>query len=154
MTTSTATPPAQPPSTDVDVVRAGFEAFAGGDLAALATCSTPTRPGTTATTTASAASTAAPTAIVAFLAESALLTAGTLRAVPQAFMADGAGPRGRAGPAPRQPPGRAHVDDPQVLLFDRATATGCARRPVRRRPGGRGRVLGLTRFPERRGARS
>ena len=46
--------------TDVDVVRALFGVFAGGDLAALSGLLTPTRPGITTTRTASAGSTAAP----------------------------------------------------------------------------------------------
>ena len=42
--------------------------------------------------------------IVAFMAESAQLTGGTLRPVPRSCMADGEGPRLRARPHQRHPP--------------------------------------------------
>jgi ketosteroid isomerase-like protein len=56
-------------------------------------------------------------AIMAYLAESAQLTDGTLRAVPQSYMADGGG---RVGVLVRvratRPDGRS-MDGPQIVLF-------------------------------------
>jgi ketosteroid isomerase-like protein len=55
--------------------------------------------------------------IIAYIAEAAQLTAGTFRAVPQAFMADG---RGRVSVLVQvsgtRPDGRS-FDDPQIVLF-------------------------------------
>jgi len=56
-------------------------------------------------------------AIMAYLAESAQLTDGTLRAVPQSYMADGGGRVGvlvRLGAT--RPDGRS-MDGPQIVLF-------------------------------------
>ena len=87
MTASTGTPTL----TDTDIVRAVFQAFAGADAAALggllhadATWNhrNNDRPGGVHRGT---------SAILAYLAESAQLTGGTLRAVPQSYMADGQG---------------------------------------------------------------
>jgi ketosteroid isomerase-like protein len=56
-------------------------------------------------------------AIAAYLAQSAQLTAGTLRAVPQSYLADG---QGRVGVLVRlsaaRPDGRS-MDGPQLVLF-------------------------------------
>jgi hypothetical protein len=78
------------PLADVAVVRSGFEAFAKGDVAGFAQMfhadatwqhRNDDRPGGVHRGT---------DGIMSFLAESGQLTGGTLRAVPQAFMADGA----------------------------------------------------------------
>jgi ketosteroid isomerase-like protein len=56
-------------------------------------------------------------AIVAFVAESAQLTAGTLRAVPRAIMADGEGHVAvHVQMSGTRPDGRS-FDNPQILLF-------------------------------------
>jgi ketosteroid isomerase-like protein len=113
MTTTDTTPA----GADVAVVRAGYEAFARGDV-----------PGVAAMFHADATWNhrnddrlggvhRGRDAILAFIAESGKLTAGTLRAAPESFMADGAG---RVAVLTRvsgtRPDGRS-FDDPQVLLF-------------------------------------
>jgi ketosteroid isomerase-like protein len=111
MTTSTTT------FTDADVVRAVFQAFADADLGALggllhadATWHHRNDDPLGGVHRGSAA-------IAAYLAQSAQLTAGTLRAVPQSFMADG---QGRVGVLVRlsaaRPDGRS-MDGPQLVLF-------------------------------------
>ncbi len=112
MTASTGTPTL----TDTDIVRAVFQAFAGADAAALGgllhadatwTHRNNDRPGGVHRGT---------SAILAYLAESAQLTGGTLRAVPQSYMADG---QGRVGVLVRlgatRPDGRS-MDGPQIVL--------------------------------------
>jgi len=103
-------------STDVDIVRAVFEAFAVGDLAALTDLlhadatwhhHNEDRLGGIHRGT---------DAIIAYLTESALLTAGTLHAEPQSVMADGQGHvavqvRLKAS----RPDGRT-MDGPQVVV--------------------------------------
>jgi ketosteroid isomerase-like protein len=102
---------------DVAVVRAGFEAFGRGDLAAFGelfeTDATwnhrnPDRLGGVHE---------GRDGILHFIAESGRLTAGTLRAVPESVMADG---DGRVAVLTRvsgtRPDGRA-FDDSQVLVF-------------------------------------
>src|SRR3954470_21732239 len=112
MTTATPTADAH-----AAVVRAGFEAFGRGDLAAFAELfdrdatwnhRNPDRLGGVH---------AGIDAIIAFLEESGRSTAGTLRAVPTAAMADGDGhvcvlTRGSA----TRPDGRS-LDDAQVVVF-------------------------------------
>jgi ketosteroid isomerase-like protein len=103
--------------TDTDSVRAVFQAFADADAAALdgllhadATWNhrNSDRLGGVHHGTG---------AIMAYLAESAQLTDGTLRAVPQSYMADGGG---RVGVLVRvratRPDGRS-MDGPQIVLF-------------------------------------
>jgi len=104
-------------ASDIAAVRGGFEAFGRGDLAAFADAfhadatwnhRNPDRLGGVHHGS---------DGIVAFVTESAQLTAGTLRAVPTAVMADGAGrvavPTRVSG---TRPDGRA-FDHQQVLLF-------------------------------------
>jgi hypothetical protein len=111
MTTETAI------SSDVDAVRAGFEAFGRGDLAAFADLFQPDATWNHRNDDRLGGIHAGSDAIVAFVVESAQLTAGTLRAVPQALMADGAG---RVAVHTRvsgtRPDGRS-FDDEQMLLF-------------------------------------
>jgi len=102
---------------DTDTVRAVFQAFADADAAALdgllhadATWNhrNSDRLGGVHHGTG---------AIMAYLAESAQLTDGTLRAVPQSYMADGGGRVGvlvRLGAT--RPDGRS-MDGPQIVLF-------------------------------------
>jgi ketosteroid isomerase-like protein len=104
-------------ASDADVVRTGFAAFAGGDLAGFAEMfhagatwnhRNPDRLGGVHE---------GREGILAFIEESGRLTAGTLRAVPEAMMADG---QGRVAVVTRvsatRPDGRA-FSDPQILLF-------------------------------------
>jgi ketosteroid isomerase-like protein len=103
--------------TDTDTVRAVFQAFADADAATLdgllhadATWNhrNSDRLGGVHHGTG---------AIMAYLAESAQLTDGTLRAVPQSYMADGGGRVGvlvRLGAT--RPDGRS-MDGPQIVLF-------------------------------------
>lgn len=109
-TTSTGT------STDVDVVRAVFGAFASGDLAALSDLLHVDATWYHHNDDRLGGIHRGADAVTAYLTESALLTAGTLRAEPQSVMADGEGHvamlvRLRAS----RPDGRA-VDGPQVVL--------------------------------------
>jgi ketosteroid isomerase-like protein len=103
--------------TSTDVVRAGFEAFERGDLAAFAALFEPDATWNHRNPDRLGGIHAGIDAIVAFLQESGRSTAGTLRAVPTAIMADGDGhvcvlTRVSA----TRPDGRA-FDDAQVLVF-------------------------------------
>jgi ketosteroid isomerase-like protein len=99
------------------VVRAGFEAFGRGDLAAFAELFEPDATWNHRNPDRLGGVHAGIDAIIAFLVESGRSTAGTLRAVPTAMMADGDGhvcvlTRVSA----TRPDGRA-FDDAQVLVF-------------------------------------
>ena len=111
MTTDTTT------RTDIDLVRAGFEAFAKGDLAAFADLLHDDATWNHRNDDRLGGIHAGSDGIVAFVTESAQLTAGTLRVIPQAIMADGAG---RVAVPVRvsgtRPDGRT-FDDQQMLLF-------------------------------------
>ena len=109
-TASTAT------TTDVDVVRAVFAAFASGDLAALSDLLHAEATWHHHNDDRFGGIHRGAEAIIAYLAESALLTAGTLHAEPQSVMVDGEGHV--AVPvrlSASRPDGRA-MDGPQVLL--------------------------------------
>lgn len=102
--------------TDVDVVRAVFGTFASGDLAALSDLFHPSATWHHRNDDRLAGIHDGADAIIAYLTESALLTAGTLHPEPQQVMADGAGHvavlvRLRAS----RPDGRT-MDGPQMLL--------------------------------------
>jgi ketosteroid isomerase-like protein len=103
--------------TDIAVVRAGFEALAQGDLAAFADMFHADATWNHRNDDRHGGLHRGSDGITAFVAESAQLTAGTLRAVPQSFMADG---QGRVAVPVRvsatRPDGRS-FDDPQMLLF-------------------------------------
>lgn len=102
---------------DVDAVRAGFEAFGRGDLAAFADLFLPDATWNHRNDDRLGGIHAGSDGIVAFVTESAQLTAGTLRAVPQAIMGDGAGRVAvhlRVSGA--RPDGRT-FDDEQMFLF-------------------------------------
>ena len=111
MTTDTAR------NTDIDLVRAGFEAFGRGDLAAFADLFHHDATWNHRNDDRLGGIHTGSDGIVAFAAESAQLTDGTLRAAPQAIMADGAG---RVAVQVRvsgtRPDGRS-FDDQQMLLF-------------------------------------
>jgi ketosteroid isomerase-like protein len=108
---TTATP------TSTDVVRAGFEAFGRGDLVAFAELFEPDATWNHRNPDRLGGVHAGIDAIVAFLKESGQSTAGTLRAVPTAVMADA---EGRVCVLTRvsgsRPDGRT-FDDAQVLVF-------------------------------------
>jgi ketosteroid isomerase-like protein len=78
-------------STDADVVRALFGAFASGDLAALSDLLHADATWHHHNDDRLGGIHRGADAVIAYLSESALLTAGTLRAEPQAAMADGQG---------------------------------------------------------------
>jgi len=103
--------------TDADVVRAVFQAFADADLAALGGLLHADATWHHRNDDRLGGVYRGSDAIMAYLAESAQLTAGTLRAVPQSFMADG---RGRVCVPVRlsasRPDGRS-MDGPQIVLF-------------------------------------
>ena len=111
MTTSTT------PATDLDVVRAGFEAVAAGDLAGFAAMFHPDATWNHRNDDRLGGVKQGVDAIVGFLGESMELTAGTLRPVPEIFMPDG---EGRVAVLTRisgtRPDGRS-FDDEQILLF-------------------------------------
>jgi uncharacterized protein len=115
MTASTATA-STATTTDVDVVRAVFGAFASGDLAALADLLHPDAAWHHHNDDRLGGIHRGADAIIAYLTESALLTAGTLHAEPQQLMADG---QGHVAVPVRlsasRPDGRT-MDGPQVLL--------------------------------------
>ena len=109
-TTSTGT------STDVDVVRAVFGAFARGDLAALSDLLHADATWNHHNEDRLGGIHRGADAVIAYLTESALLTAGTLRAEPQSVMADG---EGHVAVLVRlhasRPDGRA-MDGPQAVI--------------------------------------
>ena len=111
MTTETTT------ATDVAVVRAGFEAFASGDIAGFADMFAPDATWNHRNDDRLGGIHQGSDGIMAFIGESAQLTAGTLRAEPQAMMGDG---QGNVAVLVRvsatRPDGRSFVN-PQILLF-------------------------------------
>ena len=103
-------------STDVDVVRAVFGAFASGDLAVLSDLLHADATWHHHNEDRHGGIHRGADAVIAYLTESALVTAGTLRAEPQSVMADGDGHvavliRFSAS----RPDGRT-IDVPQVVL--------------------------------------
>jgi ketosteroid isomerase-like protein len=112
MTTATATA-----GSDIGVVRGGFEAFGKGDMAAFAAMFAPDATWNHRNPDRLGGIHQGREGIVAFIVESGRLTQGTLRAAPEAIMADGAG---RVAVLTRvsgtRPDGRT-FDDPQILLF-------------------------------------
>jgi ketosteroid isomerase-like protein len=99
------------------VVGGGFEAFGKGDMAAFAAMFAPDATWNHRNPDRLGGVHEGREGIVAFIAESGRLTEGTLRAAPEAIMADGAG---RVAVLTRvsgtRPDGRT-FDDPQILLF-------------------------------------
>jgi ketosteroid isomerase-like protein len=102
--------------TDVDVVRAVFGAFAGGDLAALGDLLHADATWHHHNDDRLGGIHRGADAIIAYLTESALLTAGTLHAEPASVMADGDGHVAvLVRLAASRPDGRT-MDGPQVVL--------------------------------------
>jgi len=112
--TTTATTAA---TSDIAVVRGGFEAFGKGDMGAFAAMFAPEATWNHRNPDRLGGIHDGREAIVDFIVESGRLTAGTLRAVPEAIMADGAG---RVAVLTRvsgtRPDGRT-FEDLQILLF-------------------------------------
>jgi ketosteroid isomerase-like protein len=104
-------------STDLDAVRAGFEAFARGDLAGFGALFHEDATWNHLNDDRLGGIHAGREAILAFIVESGRLTEGTLRATPGVMMGDG---EGHVAVTVRvsgtRPDGRA-FDDPQVLVF-------------------------------------
>jgi ketosteroid isomerase-like protein len=111
MTTTTAA------DADVAIVRGGFEAFAKGDVAAFGDMFHADATWNHRNDDRLGGIHEGRDGILAFIGESGQLTTGTLRAVPEAFMADG---EGRVSVLARvsgtRPDGRS-FDNPQILLF-------------------------------------
>jgi ketosteroid isomerase-like protein len=118
MTTSTGTasPSATSTAGDVDVVRAVFGAFASGDLAALTDLLQPDATWHHHNDDRLGGIHRGSDAVIAYLTESALLTGGTLQAVPQSVMADGAGHVAVSVRLSASRPDGRSMDGPQVLL--------------------------------------
>jgi uncharacterized protein len=103
-------------TTDADVVRAVFGAFASGDLAALSDLLHADATWHHHNDDRFGGIHRGADAVVAYLTESALLTAGTLHAEPRSVMADGQGHVAvLVQLSASRPDGRA-MDGPQVLL--------------------------------------
>jgi uncharacterized protein len=102
--------------TDVDVVRALFGAFASGDLAALADLLHPDATWHHHNDDRLGGLHRGSDAIIAYLTESALLTAGTLHAVPQSVMTNGQGQGAVLVRLTASRPDGRSMDGPQVLL--------------------------------------
>lgn len=102
---------------NIAVVRAGFAAVAKGDLAAFGDLFHPDAAWNHRNDDRLGGVHQGRDGIVAFLAESMRLTTGTLRPVPQTFMADGEGHVvALMRVSGTRPDGRT-FDDPQVLVF-------------------------------------
>jgi hypothetical protein len=103
--------------TDIDVVRAGFAAFAQGDLAAFGEMFHPDATWNHRNDDRLGGIHDGRDGILAFVSESGRLTSGTLRAAPTSVMADG---EGRVAVVTQvsgtRPDGRS-FDDMQILLF-------------------------------------
>ena len=113
MTTETATRS----GADIAVVGAGFQAFASGDVAGFAGMFKPEATWNHRNPDRLGGIHEGIDAIMAFIGESAQLTAGTLRAEPLGMMSDGQGNVAvRVRVSATRPDGRT-FDDQQILLF-------------------------------------
>ena len=135
--------------TDTDVARAVFQAFADADLTALDGLLHAGATWHHRNSDRLGGIHEGSDAIIGYLAQSAQLSAGTLRAVPQSFMADGQGHVCVLVRLSARPPRRALDGWPADRAVHPRRRPRAQHRPVRRRPCGRGRVLGLIR-PETR----
>ena len=102
--------------TDVDVVRAVFGAFAGGDLAALSDLLHADAIWHHRNDDRFGGIYRGAEAVIGYLTESALLTAGTLHAEPQSVLADGEGHVAVRVRLRASRPDRRTMDGPQVVL--------------------------------------
>lgn len=103
---------------DIAIVRSGFEAFATGDLAAFVAMFHADATWNHRNDDRLGGVHRGTDGIVAFITESGQLTAGTLRAVPEAFMADGDGHVAVLVRVSGSRPDGRTFDNPQILLFD------------------------------------
>jgi ketosteroid isomerase-like protein len=110
--------PTQTATSDIAVVRAGFEAVARRDLAAFSDMFHADATWNHRNDDRLGGVHKGSDGIVAFLAESMQLTAGTLRAVPETLMADGAGKVVVLTRVSGSRPDGRTFDNPQVLVFD------------------------------------
>ena len=104
-------------NTDVDSVRAGYEAVAAGDIAGFAAMFHPDARWNHRNDDRLGGIKEGVDEIVGFLGESMELTAGTLRPVPEVFMADGAGHVAVLTTVYATRPDGRSFDDSQILLF-------------------------------------
>jgi ketosteroid isomerase-like protein len=111
--TATSTPAA----TDVDVVRAGFEAVAAGDIAGFAAMFHPDATWNHRNDDRLGGVKEGVDAIVGFLGESMQLTAGTLHPVPEIYLPDGDGRVAVLTTITATRPDGRTFDDTQILLF-------------------------------------
>jgi ketosteroid isomerase-like protein len=103
--------------TDVDAVRAGFEAFGRGDVAAFAESFHPDATWNHRNPDRLGGVHDGIDAILEFITESGRLTAGTLRAMPETIMYDGAGHVAVVTRVSGSRPDGRMLDDRQVLVF-------------------------------------
>ena len=103
--------------TDVALVRSVFEAFANRDLAAIGDLFHDDATWNHRNNDRLGGLHHGSDGIVAFMAESAQLTAGTLRPVPQSFMADGEGHVSVLVQVSGTRPDGRSFENPQVVLF-------------------------------------
>ena len=111
MTTNMAT------NTGVDIVRAVFEAFENTDVAALGELLHADATWNHRNNDRLGGVHHGSDGIMAYLAESAQLAGGTLRAVPQSFMADGEGRISALVQVSGTRPDGRSFDNPQIVLF-------------------------------------
>jgi ketosteroid isomerase-like protein len=102
---------------EIAVVRAGFEAFARGDVGAFADMFQADATWNHRNDDRLGGLHQGRDGILAFIAESGQLTAGTLRAVPHSFMADGEGNVAVLVQVSGTRPDGRSFDNPQMLLF-------------------------------------
>ena len=117
MTSETITTTPRSAAADVDVVRAGFQAVAAGDMAGFAAMFHPDATWNHRNDDRLGGVKEGVDAIVGFLGESMALTAGTLRPVPEIFMPDGAGHVAVLTRISGTRPDQREFDDTQILLF-------------------------------------
>ena len=104
-------------ASDADVIRAGFAAFAAGDVAAFAGMYHADATWNHRNDDRFGGIHEGRDAILAFIAESGRLTAGTLRAAPEAVMDDGAGHVAVVVHMTGTRPDGRTFDDRQIMLF-------------------------------------
>jgi ketosteroid isomerase-like protein len=118
MTAETITNDTTSAAADVDVVRAGFQAVAVGDMPGFAAMFHADATWNHRNDDRLGGVKDGVDAIVQFLGESMALTAGTLRPVPEIFMPDGAGHVAVLTRISGTRPDQRTFDDTQILLFD------------------------------------
>jgi ketosteroid isomerase-like protein len=117
MTAQTITIDTANATAEVDVVRAGFQAVAAGNMPGFAAMFHPDATWNHRNADRLGGVKVGVDAIVGFLGESMDLTAGTLRPVPEIFMPDGAGRVAVLTRISGTRPDQRTFDDTQILLF-------------------------------------